>query len=114
MSDDITSEVTILQSIPLTSYEVAWSGTALDGSFSVEGSNSYKVSADGFTVLEQGNWTPLVFSYNGSAVDSVPVTDDTGSGIFNIANNGLYAIRLVYTSVSGTGTLDVIINGKVM
>ncbi len=107
----ITSEVTLLQSLSKPSYEFSWTGSTPVGTITVQVSNSY--SAQGSTVLNAGNWTTIpVQMADGSIVTSIPVTGNTGSGIIDLIT-AVYAIRVVYTKTSGTGTLQAIISGKI-
>jgi DUF971 family protein len=52
-------------------------------------------------------------SYGGSTVTSVPVTGNTGQGFIDILGTGAYAVRLFYDATSGTGSLTIVVNGKV-
>ncbi len=107
----ITSNPTILQSLTTGSYSFSWSGAAPIGTVSVEVSDDYSLNPDG-TVKNSGNWITVPLLYNGSVVQSVPVTGNTGAGFIDWSS-GAYAIRTVYTKTSGTGTLQATFNGKV-
>lgn len=106
MSDDIISEVTIIQKLSMVSYDISWAGTAPEGAITVQVSNSYSQYADG-SVRNAGSWTTLTLS------STTLVTGATGNGFIDVDATAGYAIRLVYTSSSGTGLLNVIIAGKV-
>lgn len=112
MTANITSAVTVLQSISDISYSFSWTGTSPVGTMSVQVSNDYAVSTNG-TVSNAGTWTtiPILLS-TGSTATSAPVTGNTGTGFFDITT-GAYAIRTVYTFASGTGTLTATVAGKV-
>lgn len=112
MSANIISAPTIIQKLSMMSYAVTWSGTAPVGAISVQASNDYTQYADG-SVNNPGTWNPMPLSYNGTSVTSIPVTGNSGNGFIDIDQMGGYAIQLVYTATSGTGTLQAIINGKV-
>ncbi len=112
MSDDINSEPTILQSLTRVSYQANWTGTTPIGTLSVEVSNDYALSPDGRSVLNAGNWTTVYVDYAGASVASVPVSGNAGTAFID-GVSAAYAIRLVYTSGSGVGTLDAFICGKV-
>lgn len=105
MAASITSEVTIIQKLSMISYDIAWTGTSPVGSITVEVSNSYVKDASG-VVSVAGNWTTL-------PVSAMSVSGNSGNGFLDIDAISAYAIRLVYTRTSGTGSLTVIINGKV-
>lgn len=113
MSGSITSAPTILQSLTVGTYAYSWAGSSPVGGISVEISNDYKLSADGITVANSGTWTAVYFTLNGSTVvNSAPLSGNTGNGVIEWST-GAYAIRTVYTRVSGTGTLQSVICGKV-
>lgn len=111
MSGNITSPATVLQSITKPSYSYSWAGTTPIGSVSVQASNDYSVNPNG-TVDNPGTWTTIPFVVNGSLVSNIPVSGNSGTGIIDMAI-GVYAIRTLYTAVSGTGSLTAIITGKV-
>lgn len=106
MASNITSEVTITQMLSMISYDISWAGTAPVGEMSVQFSNSYSKNADG-TVRNAGNWTTVPLS------TPATVTGATGNGFIDIDVTGAYAVRLVYTATSGTGTMQAIVNAKV-
>lgn len=106
MSGNIISQVTVIQTNGKVSYDVSWSGTTPVGSMSVQVSNTYSQNADG-SVRNAGNWTTLVLS------SSTPVSGNTGNGFIDIDASAAYAVRLVYTRVSGTGTMNATVAGKV-
>ncbi len=111
MSGNITSQVTILQSLTIGTYAYSWAGTSPVGAISVEISNDYK--ADGANVINAGTWTAIYFTLNGSSVvAAAPVSGNTGNGVIEWST-GAYAIRTKYAFTSGTGTLQSVINGKV-
>lgn len=100
------SKVSIVQDIPIISYDLDWAGSAPNGTVTVEASNTYVQSAGG-AVKTPGNWNTIPLS--AAAV----VSGNTGVGAIHIENVGFYAIRLVYTAVSGTGALNATVCGKV-
>lgn len=106
MTSSIISAVTLLPTLSMVSYDVSWTGTAPVGVVTVEVSNTYKQSADG-TVTNSGNWTTLVLS------SPTPVSGSTGNGFIDVDATAGYAIRLVYTRTSGTGTFNAVVNGKI-
>lgn len=109
----ITSKVTIINQLSMMSYGYSWSGTSPIGTLIVQVSNDYSLNADGQTIKNAGTWNTLTLEYNGSAVTSVPVSGNTGNGLVDIFQTGAYAIRTVYTKVSGTGSLQATLNAKV-
>ena len=106
MSDDITSDVTVIQNITRIGYQVVWSaGSTPVGTVTVEVSNDYSQNGDG-SERNAGSWTAV-------AGISASVSGNSGNGYIDIADISAYAIRLVYTRASGSGTLDVTICAKV-
>lgn len=112
MAGNLTSLPTVIQKLSMISYSLSWSGTAPVGTVSVQVSNDYSQNADG-TVAHAGTWNTMTLNYNGTAVTVIPVTGATGNGFIDIDETAAYAMRLIYTAVSGTGSLNVIIAGKV-
>ena len=102
----ITSEVTIIQKLSLASYGVSWTGTSPVGVITVQVSNDYSQNADG-SVKNAGTWNTLNLSATAN------VSGNTGNGFIDIDSIAGYAIRLIYTKTSGTGTLQAIVSGKV-
>lgn len=106
MSSNIISAVTVIQNTSMISYDISWTGTAPVGVMSVQVSNTYTQNADG-SVRNAGNWTTLTLT------SPTNVSGSTGNGFIDVALTGCFAIRLVYTRTSGTGTMNATINGKV-
>lgn len=111
MSGNLTSAVTVLQSLTMANYSLSWSGTAPVGTVAVQASNDYQ--ANGSVVLNAGTWNTLPLDLAGASVTSIPLTGNTGNGMIDIDGLSAYAIRLVYTFTSGVGALTVIFTGKV-
>jgi len=106
MSGNITSKVTVIQNLSLVSYALSWSGATPIGVISVQVSNDYSQNADG-TVRDPGTWNTLPLS------EPTDVSGNTGEGFIDIDANAGFALRVVYTAGSGTGTLQCTVNGKV-
>lgn len=107
MATSLTSIVTVIQNLSMVSYEVVWSaGSTPVGTISVQVSNDYSQYADG-SANNPGNWSDLPLS------TTPGITGNTGVGYIDIDANAGYALRLVYTRTSGSGTLNVIVSGKV-
>jgi hypothetical protein len=106
MSGNITSSVTIINRIPNLSYSVSWTGSSPVGVITVEESNDYSLNPDG-SVRNAGIWNTMTLS--GAAA----VSGNSDHGIIKLSQVPSFAIRLVYTRTSGTGTLNAIITGKV-
>lgn len=112
MAGSLTSLVTIIQKISMLSYAYSWTGTSPSGSISIQVSDDYSIDATG-VVANTGTWNAITFLSGGSLVTSAAVSGNTGNGFIDIFQTGAYAIRTIYTRVSGTGTLQAYINGKV-
>ena len=103
----VITEPTIISNVSMVSYDISWSGSSPVGVITIQVSNSYSENADG-SVRDAGNWTTLTLSA------PTNVSGNTGNGFIDIDATAGYAVRLVYTKVSGSGNLNVIICGKVM
>lgn len=112
MTLTLLSQITITQKLSMMSYAVSWAGVSPVGTISVQVSNDYSENVDG-TVKNVGTWNILPLTVGGIQVSSVPVTGNTGNGFIDIDQIGGYAIQLVYTPTSGTGTLQAVYNAKV-
>ncbi len=112
MASDITSSATILQSITRVSYIASWVGTTPVGTLSVQVSNDYSLNPDG-SVKNAGNWSTITLNVNGVPSQTVSVSGNTGTDGINVDGLATYAVRLIYTAGSGTGTLNATIVGKV-
>jgi hypothetical protein len=112
MAGNITSDVTIIQQLSLISYGYTWTGSSPIGTIKVQSSNDYSVDPGG-TVKNSGNWSTLTLDNGGSPVTSIDITGNTGTGMIDVGQTGVYALRTIYTASSGTGVLNVIINAKV-
>lgn len=112
MAGNLISSPTVLQSLTKASYTLSWSGTSPVGTVSIQGSNDYSLNPNG-TVLNSGTWNTLTLSVSGVPSTTVSISGNTGSGAIDVLETALYAIRLIYTAASGTGSLTAIFNGKV-
>lgn len=102
MVGNLTSSVTILGSLSRPSYSLSWSGSTPVGVAALQVSNDYSLLPNG-VVNNAGSWT---------TVSSASVSGNTGTGFFD-AQTGAYATRLIYTAISGTGSLQAFVAGKV-
>lgn len=108
----LTSAPTVLGSLTKVGYAYSWAGSSPVGTIAVQVSNDYSLDSAG-KVANVGTWTPLELELAGAPVTSIPVSGNSGTGFIDLATVGAYAIRTVYTKVSGTGTLQATITGKV-
>lgn len=112
MASNITSLPTIISNLTLIGYGLSWSGTSPIGTVSVQVSNDFSLNAEG-AIANAGTWTTMTVNYRGSAVTTVPVSGNTGNGFIDIDASGAYAMRLIYTAGSGSGSLQCLVNAKV-
>lgn len=111
MVGNLTSAPTILQSLSKVSYQAKWTGTSPVGTLSVQGSLDYSLNSNG-TVANAGTWSTLSLDYNGSIVTTIPVSGNSGNVMIDLTT-GIYALRVIYTAGSGTGSLTITVNAKV-
>jgi hypothetical protein len=115
MAGNLISSPTVVSKLSMISYSCVWTGSSLVGTISVQASDDYSFNAEG-QVNNPGTWNTIPVSYwNGSAtatVTTIPVSGNSGNGLIDIAPTGIYAIRLIYTSGSGTGNLTVTVTAK--
>jgi hypothetical protein len=111
MATNITSSPTIVQDMYAMSYALVWTGVTPIGTVSIQGSNDFSLNAEG-QVANPGTWNTMTVNYGGAAVTVIPVTGNTGNGLIDIVATGIYAIRLIYSATSGTGTMIVTMNAK--
>lgn len=112
MSADITSAVTILQSISGMSYAIVWSGSTPVGNLSFEVSNDYSVDPSG-KVNNPGTWNVAPVSVGGTTTTTIPISGNSGNGYIEILGTEAYASRIVYAAGSGTGSMTATVVGKV-
>ena len=112
MAGNLVSAATVIQKLSMVGYSLTWSGVTPVGTVSVQCSNDYSLFPNG-KINNPGSWSTLTVLYGGAQVTVVPVTGNTCNGFIDIDSLSAYAVRLIYTAGSGTGTLQVIVNGKV-
>lgn len=105
MSGDLVSMVSIIDQLVMVSYSIVWTGASPAGNISVEVSDDYSQNTDG-SVRNAGTWNTLPLSA------PTPVSGNSDHGFIDIDAHAGYAIRLAYTSTSGTGIMNVIVMGK--
>lgn len=81
-----------------------WTGTSPVGTISIQGSNDFSLN-NALNPYNSGTWNTLTLNYGGSAVTTIPISGNSGNGIVDVTATGIYAVRLVYTAGSGSGTL---------
>lgn len=106
MTASITSLITIISNLSMMSYQFSWAGTAPSGTIDIQTSNDYTTNSDG-TVRNPGTWASLPLS------TPPTISGNTGDGVIDIDQLGTYAIRAVFTPISGTGILTGTFKGKV-
>ena len=109
MTASFNGPATIINGLTGISYDLAWTGTPT-GTFSVQVSNTYSLNANG-SVANAGNWNTLPPS---AFVGTIPTpAGSPGNGFIDVLGTEAYAIRLVYTAASGSGSLTVLACAKV-
>lgn len=105
MAAPITSLGINLISIYAYSVQGVWTGGAVVGVFKLQGSNDSGDIGSGQGVSQPVNWTDIVSS-------SQSISGSPGSILYDITECAYRWVRLVYTSTSGSATLNVTINTK--
>lgn len=102
----LTSAVTAIQFLDNIGVQLNFSGTPT-GSFQIQVSADYAQDGEG-NVQNGGNWIPVLLPSSPAASGS--------AGVIYIDLNQLSApwIRVVYTRVSGSGTLNAFITAKML
>lgn len=107
------STATVLQGLSMANYSVSWTGATPVGTLSLEFSDDYALSPNG-TVLNAGTWNIAPVLVDGATVETtVAISGNTGNGMFDVTATGAYAVRLLYTRSSGSGTMTIVVSGKV-
>lgn len=106
MSGNLTSQVTVMTNLSMLSYAISWTGTSPVGTITVQVSNDYTQDEAGATA-NAGTWTTLTLSA------PTTVSGNTGTGFIDVTITAAYAVRMVYTAGSGTGTMQAIVVCKV-
>lgn len=106
------SSATVLQGLSMVNYAVSWTGSTPVGTLALEFSDDYTLSPNG-TVLNAGTWNIAPILVAGVVQTSVAISGNTGNGMFDVTATGAYAVRLFYTKGSGTGTMTIVVSGKV-
>ncbi len=110
MATTITGPATIIQRLPGISYDIVWTGTPT-GTFAVQVSNTVVLGPNG-AVAVAGSWNTLPTAFF-SGTYPVP-SGSSGKGFLDVVGTEAYAVRLVYTAVSGAGNLTVVAAAKVL
>lgn len=111
----LTSKVTNIQFLDDVGYQLNWSGAPV-GNIQIQVSADY---AEDYSsppnVTNPGNWVTLVLTYwNGSVfVTNTSIPTSVGSPIYlDMSFLSAPWIRIVYTKISGSGTLEAFITAK--
>ena len=111
----ITSDITSIQFLDNIGLQLNWTGSPT-GTFAVQISLDHAQDAQG-NVTVAGNWisVPVAYLSAGSVITAVTIPTSVGSPVY-VDLNQLSApyIKVVYTNVSGTGTLNGYITGKMV
>ncbi len=106
------SSPTILQGLSMISYAVSWTGTTPVGTLALEISNDYSLDPDG-SVANTGTWNIAPITIDGIIETSASISGNTGNGFIDVTATSAYAARLLYTRGSGSGTMTIVVAGKV-
>lgn len=110
MAASINGPATVIQRLPGISYDISWTGSPV-GTFSVEVSNTVVLGPNG-SVIQAGNWYVIP---SAALVGSLPVPSGSpGNGFIDVIGTEAYAVRIIYTATSGTGSLTVVAAAKVL
>lgn len=101
----ITSEVTVATNLSLISYDISWAGSSPLGIIAIQVSNTYSQNADG-SQRDAGDWVTVPLA-------NANISGSSGNGMLEYRLAGAYAVRLLYTKTSGSGSLQATVNGKV-
>jgi hypothetical protein len=102
LSDDLTSDIVIIQYLDNIALQLNCVGTAV-GTFAVEVSLDYNQSTK-----NPGTWVAV-------SLPEVPAVAGADKNIFIDLNQlAASALRVTYTSTSGTGTVNAYIAGKMV
>ena len=114
MAGNLTSQVTTIQFLDNLGLQLDWTGSPV-GSFQVQVSADYSQDIMG-NVLNAGNWSPIILEYiptGGTLTIATSIPTSVGSPIYvDLNQTSAPYIRVVYTSSSGTGTLNAYITAK--
>jgi hypothetical protein len=99
----ITSQVVDWRNTRAGSFQVIWTGTPT-GTFSIEGCLDFSLDPGG-DPDSPGTWEDL-----GIGIGSP--SGSPGSDIADLSITGIPFFRLIYTNISGTGTLTAYAHGK--
>lgn len=83
--------------------QAMWTGNPA-GVFSIQSSLDFSLN-NALAIQNPGTWIDL-------GITMGPPVGSSGNALVDIALTGIPFIRLVYTNVSGTGTLEALIFGK--
>lgn len=112
MSGDLVSLPTILNQMDGAGYYVDWTGSSPVGTVSVEASGNYSLNPDG-SVANAGTWNALILNVGGNPSSTISISGNTGSEFIDVTVTKAWALRLIYTAGSGTGSLTARISARV-
>ena len=96
ISGDVTSATTNVENLDQGSIAITWTGTSPEGVLTVEAKNGAKDAA--FKEIDMGG--------------TITITGNTGDHRLLFNQLPFTNIRLVFTSSSGTGTMEAVITAK--
>lgn len=111
MTTTLTSLPTVIQNVSMPSYALSWTSSSISGKAAIQVSNDFSTGSPN-KAANAGTWTTVPLSVNGSTVQYVTINTDNSTAFIDLALLSAYAVRLVYSPTSGTGTLQAVISGK--
>lgn len=94
MASSITSDSLDVKDAVRLAIQAEWTGSSPVGTLHIKGSNDMVIFTDD------------------PEISAISVSGNSGNALVKIANCSYPYLQLVYISASGTGTLNVLVNGK--
>lgn len=105
MATSLTSTVTSIGQISQIGYTISWTGAPV-GSFDIQVCNNAQFNSSGAYISGSGSWVSLPLT---PAISAAGTAD---SGYADVIPTSAAFMRLAFTRVSGTGTLNAFVSGK--
>lgn len=112
LASSFNSQPTMVTYLDNMSYQINVTTSNSTGTFKVQGSNDFQIGAPSQNTSNTGNWIDLPLA--GPLTNPV-VSAANDTILIDLNQLPFNAIRLVYTStIAGTGTADIWIEGKML
>jgi hypothetical protein len=100
-----------IEQVSCISYDISWTGAPV-GTFAIQVSNTYVPNpSPGNLPLNPGTWTTIPQNVFTGVYPTPAGTPSNGALDFDVT--GFTWVQLVYTPTSGSGSLTVVVSGKV-